>query len=139
MITTEDVIRAVNSKLKEIFPDNPVCSTDIRQNIEKGSFYVETPFPVIERTSSFQIENGTIRIDYFPKNDKETRIDYLEKIKNLNAGIGIGLQIDELHAVAVSELEFSENDGWLTCSFDYTVSQIIEETGEPIEELEIGG
>ena len=41
MITTKDIVAAVNRKIKEAVPGAVIKSTDFRKNVVPGAFYQE--------------------------------------------------------------------------------------------------
>ncbi len=138
MIKTGDVIKAVNTKLKNNFKDHKVCSADIRKKVEPGSFYVEWPTPVLDGTQDFRHEEGMIRVVYFPKDDLNNRIEFMEMQIALYEAFFDILWIDEEFAIPVNDLTFEESDGALIMNFDYEIFQEIEEDGELMKNIEVG-
>ena len=137
MITTKDIVTAVNKTMKAAFPEISVKSTDFRKNVTAGSLYTEYPRPAFDGPADFRHESGTIRIYYFPKNE-----DYREELADMQAKLsevffGI-LRINEDFAIPINELAFEESDGVLIAAFDYETYQLTEETGEDMESLELG-
>lgn len=136
MITTKDIVAAVNRIMKASFPEIPVRSTDFKKNVVSGSLYTEYPRPVFDGPADFRHESGTIRIYYFPKNE-----DYREELADMQAKLsevffGI-LRINEDFAIPIDEITFEESDGVLIASFDYETYQYVAETGEDMEHLEM--
>ena len=140
MITTKDIVKGVNLLLKSKYPGQ-IYSIDDKKKIKKGSFRTETPFPIISPSSGFQIEEGTVRINYFPLNEDETRLEFLEKQAELIQLFRDGVPIGENCVIPVCEMDFEEHDNVLMMSFDYSLGQFVEETGdssaEAMENLEI--
>lgn len=137
MITTKDIVAAVNTVMKNGIEGVPVRSTDFRKKVTLGSLYTEYPRPAFDGPADFRHETGTIRIYYFPRNE-----DYREELADMQAKLsevffGI-LRINEDFAIPINELAFEESDGVLIASFDYETYQIVEETGEDMTELELG-
>ncbi len=137
MITTKDIVTAVNKALKVAVPDIPVRSTDFKKNVVAGSFYTEYPRPVFDGPADFRHESGTIRIYYFPKNEdyREEFADMQIKLSETFFGI---LRINEDFAIPINEFTIEETDGALVAAFDYETYQFAEETGEDMESLEMG-
>lgn len=137
MITTKDIVAAVNRTLKTSITDIPVRSTDFRKNVVPGSLYTEYPRPVIDGTDSFIHEAGTIRIYYFPKNE-----DYREEFADMQIKLSEAffriLRVNEDFVIPIDEFAFEESDGVLIAAFDYETYQIVEETGEDMGEMELG-
>ena len=140
MITTKDIVKGVNrlliSKYKGL-----VYSTDDKKKIKNGSFRVETPFPIVNVSSGFQTEEGTIRIYYFPLDEDETRLEFINKMAELRELFSNGVEINDSFVLPVFEMEFSNIDEVLMMEFDYMICQTFEtadeKNAEIMENLEI--
>lgn len=137
MITTQDIVRAVNLKIKETFPEYPVKSTDFRKNVQAGSFCTEYPTPTLDGSRDFRHESGTIRVHYFPINKNDYRIELADMQQKLSMSFFSILQVNEMFAIPINEVSFERSDGVLIMSFEYETWQEIEETGEDMQHIEI--
>lgn len=137
MINTKDIVRAVNLKVKETFPECTVKSTDFRKNVQPGSFYTEYPMPIYDGTKDFRHESGTIRVHYFPKDEENYRIEFADVQQKLNEAFFSVLTINETFVIPINEISFEQSDGVLIMSFDYDTWQEIEETGEDMQYIEV--
>ena len=137
MINTKDIVRAVNLKVKETFPEYTVKSTDFRKNVQPGSFYTEYPMPTYDGTKDFRHESGTIRVHYFPKAEENYRIEFADVQQKLNEAFFSVLTINETFVIPINEISFEQSDGVLIMSFDYDTWQEIEETGEDMQYIEV--
>ena len=137
MINTKDIVRAVNLKVKETFPECTVKSTDFRKNVQPGSFYTEYPMPTYDGTKDFRHESGTIRVHYFPKAEENYRIEFADVQQKLNEAFFSVLTINETFVIPINEISFEQSDGVLIMSFDYDTWQEIEETGEDMQYIEV--
>lgn len=137
MITTKDVVKAVNTVLKSTFPDRSVVSTDKDKAVKPGSFYVEYPAPIMDGSKFFKHESGTIYIDYFPPDRYDHRLEFFNMQEKLREVFADTLTVEEGFAIPINELQFTENDDVLILQFDYDMWQYVEETGANMEELVI--
>lgn len=137
MITAKDIVRAVNLRIKENFPEHPVKSTDFKKNVQPGSFYTEYPIPVFDGSRDFRHESGTVRVHYFPVNENNYRIELADMQQKLSMSFFSILQVNEMFAIPINEVSFDQSDGVLIMSFDYETWQEIEETGEDMQHIEI--
>lgn len=137
MITTKDVVKAINTVLKSTFPDKSVVSTDKDKAVKPGSFYVEYPAPIMDGPKNFKHESGTIYIDYFPPDRYNNRLEFFNVQEKLREVFADTLTVEEDFVIPINELQFTENDDVLILQFDYEMWQYIEETGPDMEELVI--
>lgn len=137
MITTKEIVKAVNAKLKAGLPDMKIKSTDIRKNVEPGSLYVEYPLPMFDGTEDLRHEAGTIRICYFPADEYNYRIEFADMQKKLSELFFGSLKVAEHFTIPINELEFEQSDGVLLINFDYETWQYVTETGDDMEHIEV--
>lgn len=137
MITTKDIVKAVNTVLKSTFPDRSVVSTDKDKAVKPGSFYVEYPAPIMDGSKFFKHESGTIYIDYFPPDRYDHRLEFFNMQEKLREVFTDTLTVEEGFVIPINELQFTENDDVLILQFDYDMWQYVEETGANMEELVI--
>ena len=137
MITTKDIVKAVNTVLKSTFPDRSVVSTDKDKAVKSGSFYVEYPAPIMDGSKFFKHESGTIYIDYFPPDRYDHRLEFFNMQEKLREVFADTLTVEEGFVIPINELQFTENDDVLILQFDYDMWQYVEETGANMEELVI--
>lgn len=142
MISSEDIIKAINDKIEDNFPGVDKQSTDIKEGFERPCFYVQIDDNKANKLNPSSKEKTlTIRIYYFPKDRYENRIELLEKQDTLENMFFDGLQVNENFYIPSldNELTFTTVDGVLQLSFDlYYVQLLDDEYGELLEELEIG-
>ena len=65
MITTQNIIKAINRKLKEEFPDIKIWSTDKDKDFGSKCFFVKYTVKK-DGSPEFIHEQGEVRIYYFP-------------------------------------------------------------------------
>lgn len=138
LITTADIIAAVNTKLKTDFPNHKPKSTDFRKNVVPGSFYVELPEPIIDRTADLIHESGTIRICYFPTDENNCREEIVDMQGKLGMSFFSILRVTDEFVIPINDLSFDISDNVLIASFDYDIWQYAEEAdGEMMEHLDV--
>lgn len=135
MITTKDIVAAVNRTLKKGAEGVSVRSADFDKKVKRPSLYVEYPTPTFDGNEYLLRETGTIRINYFPENEdpREELADMQLKLSGIFFGI---LRVTEEFVIPINELSFEISDDVLIASFDYETHQYREETGEDLTELE---
>ena len=135
MIKLSQILKAVNTKLKETFPKIEIDSKDLSEKFNRPSFRTELD----GLKTTFKERNFTIRIYFFttlPGKGREERLKISDEIENAFLGT---LWVNETFAIPVDEIEFEETeDGVLIASFDSLSMEEIENDidGEMMEELE---
>ncbi|WP_341456838.1 phage tail terminator family protein [Clostridium botulinum] len=138
--------KAIVQQVKEGFKDTAYkdiqfLSTDIREKITRPSFYVDF---TENKTSLLNGEasqrNFDVRLFYFVKNQASNKIELLEMQDLLSLIFQNGIKVYDDYYIAVNECEFDSRgeEGLLitTLSDLYSLSEK-EQTGEPLEELEM--
>lgn len=137
MITTKDIVAAVNKKIKETVPGAMVKSTDFRKNVAPGAFYQEYPNPVFDGSEYFRHEAGTVRVYYFPHDEHNCRNELADMQEKLSMSFFGILAVNETFAIPLNEVNFDITDNVLVMSFDYDTWQEIAETGEDMKYIEV--
>lgn len=135
-----EIITAINTKLKTVFPDVPRETTDIKEGFNRPSFFVEYECNSSAIGESLVQNNIDIKIYYFSSNKNKSRIECIETIEKLNNAFRLVLSISESCAIPIDETSSTIlEDGILIFSFDLVyVNEIAEEApGELINDLEI--
>lgn len=140
MIKYTDILKAINAKIKEAFPDKEIQSKDITEGFERPSFFIDfSNMAATEMMNYFRNRVTTIVIYYFPSDRYKNRIEILgiqDKLEEIFLDM---LKVNEDFIITINETEANIVDGILQFSFDLeTVEQIERESPEPlIEELDI--
>ena len=133
MIKLSQILKAVNTKLKETFPKIEIDSKDLSEKFNRPSFRTELDgLKTSAFMTTFKERNFTIRIYFFTTLPGKIS-DEIE-----NAFLGT-LWVNETFAIPIDEIEFEETeDGVLIASFDSLSMEEIENDidGEMMEELE---
>lgn len=137
MITTKDIVTAVNRRIKEVIPGAVIKSTDFRKNVVPGAFYQEYPKPTFDGTEYFRHESGTIRIYYFPTDEHNCRYELADMQEKLSMSFFGILAVNDTFVIPLNEVNFDVTDNVLVMSFDYDTWQEIAETGEDMLNLEV--
>ena len=140
MIKLSQILKAVNTKLKETFPKIEIDSKDLSEAFNRPSFRTELDrLKTSAFMTTFKERNFTIRIYFFstlPGKGREERLKISDEIESAFLGT---LWVNETFAIPVNEIEFEEtDDGVLIVSFDSITMEQIENdiNAEMMEELE---
>ena len=138
MITTQGIIKAINRKLKEGFPDIKIWSTDKDKDFGSKCFFVKYTAKK-DGSPEFIHEQGEVRIYYFPSDKDINRIELLKMQEQLSQLFLFRIFVADGFALPITEVEFETDDDVLVMTFEYETYQRIDlEEGLPeIEELEI--
>ncbi|WP_339326053.1 phage tail terminator family protein [Clostridium botulinum] len=138
------IVQQVKEGLKDTsYKDTQFSSTDIREKITRPSFYVDFQE---NKTSLLNGEASQrefdVRLFYFAQNREGNKIELLEMQDLLSFIFQNGIKVYDDYYIAVNECEFDSRgeEGLLitTLSNLYSLSEM-EQTGEPLEELEMEG
>ncbi|WP_339325466.1 phage tail terminator family protein [Clostridium botulinum] len=148
MVTLKEINKAIVQQVKEglkdtSYKDTQFSSTDIREKITRPSFYVDFQE---NKTSLLNGEASQrefdVRLFYFAQNREGNKIELLEMQDLLSFIFQNGIKVYDDYYIAVNECEFDSRgeEGLLitTLSNLYSLSEM-EQTGEPLEELEMEG
>ncbi|WP_373370283.1 phage tail terminator family protein [Clostridium botulinum] len=146
MVTLKEINKAIVKQVTEglkstDYKDIPFVSTDIREKVIRPSFYVDF---AENRTSLLNAEANQrlfdVRLFYFAKNRETSKIELLEIQDLLSLIFQTGIKVSDDYYISVFECEFDSRgeEGLLitTLADLYTISEK-EQTGEPLEELEM--
>ncbi|WP_420795924.1 phage tail terminator family protein [Clostridium botulinum] len=146
MVTLKEINKAIVQQVKEglkdtSYKDIQFSSTDIREKITRPSFYVDFQE---NKTSLLNGEaeqrNFDVRLFYFAKSREQNKIELLEIQDLLSEIFQTGIKVSDDYYISVLECEFDSRgeEGLLIASLMdlYSLSEK-EQTGEPLEELEM--
>ena len=140
MIKLSQILKAVNTKLKETFPKIEIDSKDLSEAFNRPSFRTELDrLKTSAFMTTFKERHFTIRIYFFNSvigKGREERLKVSEAIENAFLG---SLKINDIFIIPVDEITFEEtDDGVLIASFDsLTMEQINNDIDDYLmEELE---
>lgn len=124
MKTVADLIKAVNTKLTELFPEVEIRSTDLDKKPEK-CFYSEY---TVNRDGNpdFVHDSGRITVFYFPESKKVNRMELIDMQAKLSQAFVYSLALDEGFAVPVVNLNFTLEDDVLVMEFDFDMYQRVD-------------
>ncbi|EPY2283507.1 phage tail terminator family protein [Clostridium sporogenes] len=138
------MVTQVEQGLKDTtYKDIPFVSTDVREKVIRPSFYVDF---TENRTGLLNAEANQrlfdVRLFYFGKNPAQSKIEVLEMQDLLSNIFEKNIKIDDDYHITVNEIEFDSRseEGLLIATLtDLYAMSVKEQTGEELEELEIGG
>lgn len=140
MIKLSQILKAVNTKLKETFPKIEIDSKDLSEKFNRPSFRTELDgLKTSAFMTTYKERHFTIRIYFFNSVIGKGRLERLkisEKIEDAFLG---SLKVTDDFIIAVDDIDFDEtDDGVLIASFDSLSMEKIENDidGEMMEELE---
>ncbi|MBR8732783.1 hypothetical protein IX329_000354 [Fusobacterium necrophorum] len=139
MIKLSQILKAVNSKLAETFPNVEIDSKDLSEKFNRPSFRTELDgLKTSAFMATYKEREFTIRIYFFPTKAEKGRIERLKITDKIEDVFLHTLWITKTFAIPVEEIHFEETDGVLIASFDsYTIEEIENDiTAEMMEELE---
>ncbi|MBY6846790.1 hypothetical protein HYI19_18525 [Clostridium botulinum] len=137
-------MQQVKEGLKDTdYKDIQFSSTDIREKIIRPSFYVDfTENKTSLLNGEARQRNFDVRLFYFAQNREGNKIELLEMQDLLSLIFERSIKIDDDYYIATNEIEFDSGgeEGLLIATLTnlYAIS-VMEQTGEDLEELEIGG
>ncbi|AZV56797.1 DUF6838 family protein [Clostridium sp. AWRP] len=144
MVTIKDIVKAINLKIKDKFPDIPIQSTDIKEGFKRPSFYVNKDDNKSNRYNQDIKESKTsIRIYYFPTSAYKNRIELLNMENDLTDLFldGVLVSTDDgeyLMEILEDDIDSVVTDGVLQVHFYlYLLQDFSEEDAEVMEELEM--
>nr|DAJ91736.1 MAG TPA: tail completion protein [Caudoviricetes sp.] len=148
IVTLKEINKAIVTQVKEglkdtTYKDIPFVSTDVREKVIRPSFYVDF---TENRTGLLNAEanqrNFDVRLFYFAQNHEQSKIELLEIQDLLSLIFERSIKIDDDYHIATNEIEFDSRgeEGLLIATLTelYAMS-VKEQTGEELEELEMGG
>lgn len=137
MKTVKDVLTSVVGKLQDTFPEVPIESEDIDQNINNPCFHVRIG-GTRDGSPDLLHDYGTVTVYYFPTDRHDCEIELLNVQQYINTALFPVLSLDEDFAIPINELEFDTTDNVLVATFDFEMWQKPEEDADPkMEHLEI--
>lgn len=145
MISYEDILASLISKIRKAKKRVKVVSDDISEGFERPSFKIKIDNIKIENfMNKFQDRRLKVKVYYFPKDRNKNQIDLLNTMDELTKGF-IENNYIQFEDGLIVEIEnqnmFISEDKVLHLSFEVFISEEFEEdlTIELMEELEIGG
>ncbi|WP_341480373.1 phage tail terminator family protein [Clostridium botulinum] len=148
MVTLKEINKAIVKQVTEglkstDYKDIPFVSTDIREKVIRPSFYVDfTENKTSLLNGEAEQRNFDVRLFYFAQNREQNKIEMLEIQDLLSLIFQTGIKVSEDYYISVFECEFDSRgeEGLLitTLADLYSLSEK-EQTGEPLEELEMEG
>ena len=147
MIGIKDIIAAINSLLKQNFPDVKRQSTDIRQGYTRPCFYVEMDKDMASKLNT-QLKEKTvsIRIYYFPTTEYDSRVELLDMQDKLGNVFLEGVWITPSFFMPTFQQDGQDNgldfvivDGILQMQFYlYSIQELPDtDNSEPLENLNL--
>lgn len=139
MVKLSEILKAVNLKLAERFPTISIDSKDLSEEFNRPSFRTELDgLKTSAFMTTYKEREFTIRIYYFPKDEKKGRLERLKIADGIEEIFFNTLWITKTFAIPIDEINFVETDGVLITSFDsYTMEEIENDiTVDMMEELE---
>ena len=140
MIKLSDILKAVNSTLKETFPKIEIDSKDLGEKFNRPSFRTELDgLKTSAFMTTFKERHFTIRIYFFNSVKGKGRLERLKITEKIEDAFLGSLKVTDDFIIPVNDIDFDEtDDGVLIASFDsLTMEQIENDVDiEMMEELE---
>jgi len=94
MITLVDIKKAVNSVLKDNFPDTKTYSSDTKEGFKRPAFFTQVvPIVMNHETTNYTSNKVMIVINYFSENG--TELENLKMDTNLRKAFGMTLKVNQ--------------------------------------------
>lgn len=136
MITTKDVVKAINTVLKAHFRINRSYRQTRTRRLSREVFM----WNILCRSWTGQKFQTRVRDDLYrllPYRQIQQSSGVFNVQEKLREAFADTLTVEEDFVIPINELQFTENDDVLILQFDYEMWQYIEETGPDMEELVI--
>ncbi|MCG7410578.1 hypothetical protein MH117_24585 [Paenibacillus sp. ACRRX] len=125
MLSLKDIAIAINKKLKTVFPDIVINSTDISEGFARPSFFVDFNSSKRQQQSTRRIDRSISCIIYFFPTDRyQHKIEMLEVQEKLEDAFMDELVLNDNVRLYMGELSASKTDGVLQLSFDIVYTEI---------------
>ncbi|MEC1757380.1 phage tail terminator family protein [Schinkia azotoformans] len=142
MVTYNEIVKAINTKIKAEFVDIVIHSTDSEEGLLRPSF--RTNIDGIKVTNFMNVSKDremTVRIYYFPKNKDKYRMELLsvqDQLENLFLDENTVIT-ENGFVIEIYESDISVIDGVLHFYFDIILSEDFNrvDTGDNMEDLSL--
>ncbi len=141
MTKLTDILLGINQILKKKFPEITIDSRDLKEEFSRPSFRTEIDnLRFSHLTTKFCKKDFTLKIYYFPKSYEINKLEILETKEMLSEILFLNFKAKNGVLFPIDELNFEIIDGVLLASFEtYSFEEIIDDSGEMMEKLELGG
>ena len=140
MIKLSQILKAVNTKLKETFPKIEIDSKDLSEKFNRPSFRTELDgLKTSAFMTTYKERHFTIRIYFFNSVIGKGRLERLKITEKIEDAFLGSLKVTDDFIIPVDDIDFDETDeGVLIASFDSLTMEQIENDvdSEMMEELE---
>ena len=140
MIKLSQILKAVNTKLKETFPKIEIDSKDLSEKFNRPSFRTELDgLKTSAFMTTYKERHFTIRIYFFNSVIGKGRLERLKITEKIEDAFLGSLKVTDDFIIPVDDIDFDETDeGVLIASFDsLTMEQINNDIDDYLmEELE---
>ena len=140
MIKLSQILKAVNTKLKETFPKIEIDSKDLSEKFNRPSFRTElNGLKTSAFMTTYKERHFTIRIYFFNSVIGKGRLERLKITEAIEDAFLGSLKVTDDFIIPVDDIDFDETDeGVLIASFDSLTMEQIENDvdSEMMEELE---
>lgn len=140
MIKLSELLKAVNTRLKETFPNIAVDSKDLSEKFNRPSFRTELDgLKTSAFMTTYKERHFTIRIYFFNSVVGKGRLERLEISEKIEDAFLGSLKVTDDFIIPVDDIDFDEtDDGVLIASFDSVTMEKIENDVDKymMEELE---
>lgn len=138
----KEIALAINKKLKSVFPNIGINSTDISEGFQRPSFFVDFENTTLQQQSARRVDRSIHCIIYFFPTDRyQNKIEILEVQEKLEDAFRDELLVGE-HRLYMGEISSDKVDGVLQVSFDIVYTSICDLTRDDdafMEELHYKG
>ena len=124
-MTLKEIALAINEQLIRAVPEIPITSKDIREGIERPSFFVDFDPSRVQRNTARMLERTiTVTIFFFPTDRYKYKLEMLDVQQRLEDAFNDELVIDSDTRLYTGEITSQKVDGVLQFSFDIAFTAI---------------
>ncbi|SDZ19297.1 phage tail terminator family protein [Tindallia californiensis] len=143
MIPVKSIVRSINTKIIEEFPEIPIQSRDVKEGFSRPSFFLRLANIEKETFLRVTLRQMTCRVLYFASNRYESDLENLEILDRLEKVFALNFSVeteDLAKIVTISDTRSQFVDDVLEFEFDFSFYQDNDSDDEELplmEELEM--
>lgn len=141
MIQITDVVKAINGRLKQAYPNVPIQASDVKEGFQRPCFYTEVADYTTEQLmTAFDRKMAVISILYFPTDPHIYQVELLDVRERLQGAFIGSLNLNDDFMIHILDVSDTISDGVLNLDIEieYYVRRQEQDTSLPfIEEMEI--
>lgn len=119
MIEIIDVIKAINGKLKQLYPSITIQASDVKEGFSRPCFYTEvTDLTTETLMTSYDRKIAVISVLYFPSDPHIYQIEILGVRERLQGAFIDALDITDDFTIHILDVSDTVSDGVLTLDIE---------------------